>query len=320
MAGRAARSDGRQILSRRGALCALVALTPGAAFAQAKARLRVGITSDDAAAEPLYAQQLGYFRDAGLDVDLQVLANGGEILSGLSAGALDIGSANLLTVVTAFRKGVPLRIVAPAAVYDGTVPQVAVVVPLGSPIHSAKDLEGKTVATNPVRGISAIATDQWMRKNGADPSTVKWVEMPRGAMGAALQQGHIDAATMTEPAMTINKPTTRLLVAPYTAVAPRFLTVVFSATAAWAEAHPEAIAAFAGVMRRTATWANANPAASGAILAQRSEISPALIGQMQRVKYDPALVPAEVQPCIDLAASGKLIDAAFPAAELIFHK
>ena len=300
-------------------LGAAVAAAPAAAFAQSK-RVRVAISSDDAAAEPLYAQQLGYFKDANLDVDLQVLANGGEILAGLNSGAVDIGSANLLTVVTAFKKGVPLRIVAPASVFDGTVPQVALLVPANSPIRSAKDLEGKTIATNPVRGISSISTDLWMKKNGADPATVKWVEMPRGAMGPALQQGHVDAATMTEPFMTVNKATTRLLAAPYTAVSPHFLTVVFSSSASWAQANPDLVGAFANVMRRTAIWANANQAASGAILAQKSEISPELIHQMQRVKYEPNLTAAGVQPCIDLAASAKLIDVPFPAQDMLLQK
>jgi NitT/TauT family transport system substrate-binding protein len=299
-------------------LGAAILAAPRAAFAQNK-RLRIAISSDDAAAEPLYAQQLGYFKDARLDVDLQVLANGGEILSGLNAGAIDIGSANLLTVVAAFRKGVPLRIVAPASVYDGSVPQVALVVPSGSPIRTAKDLEGKTIATNPVRGISSISTDMWMKKNGADPSTIKWVEMPRGAMGPALQQGHIDAATVTEPFMTVNRATTRVLAAPYSAVSPHFLTVVFSSSTSWAQANPELVTAFAGVMRRTALWANANQAASAAILAQKSDIQPDLIRQMQRVKYEPLLTASDVQPCIDLAASAKLIDASFSAQDMLLH-
>jgi NitT/TauT family transport system substrate-binding protein len=268
----------------------------------------------------MYAQELGYFKAAGLDVDLQVLANGGEILSSIASGALDIGSANLLSAVTAYKKGMPLRIVAPASVYDGSVPQVALLVPTASPIHRAKDLEGKTIATNPIRGISSISVEMWMKKNGADPATLHWVEMPRGAMAPALQQGHVDAATMTEPFIAINKATTRMLAAPYSAVASRFLTVVFSATDAWSQANPELVRGFASVMKRTAAWANQNQAASGAYLAARAKMEPALVGAMSRVKYEENLTAAEVQPCIELAAAAKLIDAPFSAQEMIYRR
>ena len=295
-------------------------MVPRTAFAQKTPALRVAISTDDAAAEPMYAQELGYFKAAGLDIDLQVLANGGEILSSIASGALDIGSANLLSAVAAFKKGMPLRIVAPASVYDGSVPQVALVVPTAAPIRRAKDLEGKTIATNPIRGISSISVEMWMKKNGADPLAIKWVEMPRGAMAPALQQGHIDAATMTEPFIAINKATTRILAAPYSAVSPRFLTVVFSATDQWSQANPELVRSFAAVMKRTAAWANANQAASGAYLAARAKMDPALVGAMTRVRYEENLTAAEVQPCIDLAAAAKLIDAPFPAQEMIYRR
>jgi NitT/TauT family transport system substrate-binding protein len=299
---------------------AVAAIQPLAARAQTTTKLRIATTTDDAAAEPVYAQELGYFRAAGLDVDLQVLANGGEILSSVTSGAIDIGSANLLSAVTAFRKGMPLRIVAPAAFYDGTVPQVALLVANSSPLRTAKDLEGKTVATNPIRGISSISTEMWMKKNGADPSTLHWVEMPRGAMGPALQQGHVDAATMTEPFIALNKPATRILAAPYSAVAPRFVTVVFSATDQWSKANPDLVRRFADVMQRTAKWANTNQAASGAILARQAKMEPSLVAQMTRVKYEENLTATEIQPCIELAAQGNLIDAAFPAQEMIYRR
>lgn len=221
-------------------------------------------------------------------------------------------------MVAGFQKGLPLRIIAPASVFDGTVPQVAVVVSKTSPLQTAKDLEGKTIATNPIRGISSFAMNLWMRKHGADPSTIKWIEMPRGDMAAAITQGHIDAATMTEPFLSINRSLTRIIAVPYSAVAPRFVTVVFIATEQWIKSSPDLVHRFASTIDRTAAWANANETRSGTILATYSKMSPALINQMSRVKYATGLRPAELQPCIDLASEGKLIDAPFPAAELLY--
>lgn len=281
--------------------------------------LQIGITADDASAEPLYAKEMNFFREGGLDADVDVLANGAAIISAVVGGAYDIGSSNVVSVVTGYQKGLPLRIIAPASVYDGTVPQAALVVPNGSPIRTAKDLEGKTIATNQIRGVSSLSMIAWMRKHGADASTIKWIEMSRGDMGGGLAKGRFDAAMLTEPFIAVNRKLVRLLGAPYSAVASRWDTVAFFTTEAFAKANPEKVARFAAVIHRTALWANANQAKSGAILAKYSKIDGDLIRQMSRVKYGTILLAADVQPCVDVAVEAKLIDAPFSASQLIYQ-
>lgn len=281
--------------------------------------IRVAITPDDASAVSLYAKEMGFFTEAGLDADVTVLSNGAGILAALTAGTFDIASTALISVAVAFAKGLPLRLIAPEAIYDGTVPQVALVVPNTSPVKTAKDLEGKTIATNQIRSISALSVNVWMRKHGADPSAIKWVEMPRSEMQVALTQGRIDGATLTEPFLSANRASTRIVAEPYAAVSPRFVTVGLTTTESWAAANRGTVRRFVDVIRKTAAWANANQSKSGAILAKYSRMSPALVARMSRVHYATTLVPAEIQPCIDLAADGKLIDAPFPAARMIYQ-
>ena len=75
----------------------------------------------------------------------------------------------------------------------------------GSPIKSAKDLEGKTVAVNTLKNIGDTTVRESVRKAGGDPSKVKFVEMPFDQMPAALAGGQMDAAWVVEPALATVK-------------------------------------------------------------------------------------------------------------------
>jgi NitT/TauT family transport system substrate-binding protein len=281
--------------------------------------LRIAITANDASAEPLYAQELGLFGKEKLDASIVQLANGGAIVSGLVSGAIDVGISNVISAVTAFKNGIPLRIVAVSSIYDGSAPQLALLVPKQSPISTAKDLEGKTIATNPIRGSGDLALTAWMQLRGADPATVKWIEMPLASMGGALAQGRIDAATVTEPFIALNRSATRLIAEPYSAIAPRFATIAFVAMEEWARSHADVVGRFRAVMRETAIWANANQSKSGAILAKYAKIDPQLVAVMSRVKYGEGVSAADIQPNIDVAAKYKRIAAGFSAEDMIYR-
>jgi len=75
----------------------------------------------DPTAEVLFAYDMGFFDRAGLDVTLTPLSNG-RIAAGVVSGAIDIGIGNVLTIEAAFKKGIPLTIVAPAAINVDSAP------------------------------------------------------------------------------------------------------------------------------------------------------------------------------------------------------
>ena len=72
-----------------------------------------------------------------------------------------------------------------------------------SPIKTASDLNGKTIAGNGLGNIMQIASAAWMAKNGGDPSTAKFVELPFSEMPLALQSGRIDAAMISNPLLGV---------------------------------------------------------------------------------------------------------------------
>jgi len=92
-------------------LALAAAITPATARAQAKTKISIAFPIVDPTAEVLYAYEMGFFDRAGLDVTLMPLSNGAAIAEGVASGAIDIGIGNVLTLESAFKKGIALTII-----------------------------------------------------------------------------------------------------------------------------------------------------------------------------------------------------------------
>jgi len=126
---------------------AILALVHSAATAQEaqldKLKVSVGARGafDNQVSE--VGQQQGIFKKHGLDLEVLYTQGGGETLTTVIAGAVDVGiSVGTLGVIGAFAKGAPIRVIGGSMVgaYEFWY------VPASSPIKSMKDTACKTVA------------------------------------------------------------------------------------------------------------------------------------------------------------------------------
>jgi len=305
------------MLKSGAALLALaLTLLPIAGPAQ-DAALKVATIPIDAGAEAFYAQEQGFFKKAGLDVTIEQITNGPAIAAAVASGAVDVGFSNLVSLAIAFKRGVPITLIAPAGMYSAKAPTTTCVVATNSPIKTARDLNGKVFATNGLKNIGEFAARAWIDKNGGDSATVKFVEMPFPDMAGALAQGRVDAAIMAEPTMTESKGQTRFLSNCYDGIGSAYMIGAYFATTAWVAAHPDLARKFAAALRETAAWANKNPQASAVILARVAKMDPAIAAKMYRSVYPERLDPATIQPVIDVTAKYGALPATFPAADMI---
>src|SRR6185312_5426906 len=280
------------------ALCAVAA--PGRT--QALTTIHVTTVPIDAGAEVFYAKDMGFFTKAGLDVEIVAAPNGGAAAASVAGSAVEIGYADTISISSAFGRGVPFVIIAPAAVHVSSAPTTVLVVPANSPIRTAKDLNGKTVAGSGLGTISGYAPRAWIDKNGGDLSSVKFVELAFPAMQPALDAGRIDAAAIAEPFLTAARKTDRVLASPYDSVAKSFLVAAFFTMVPWAKEHPDVVNRFASAIHEAAVWANKNHQQSAEILLKYTKIDPSLVAQMTRSYYGERLTPSLLQPAIDVAA------------------
>jgi len=308
-------------LNRRASLLGLAAAlaAPRAVRSQSLTQLRLLGLPVDPCGALYYAKDLGMFEKAGLDVDISTPADYGIVVSALEAGAADIVYTQIMQGEQAFKKGLPLTMIAPAAINDARHPTNYLLVAKDSPIQSARDLAGKTLGTSPLKSLGTYAVDAWVDAHGGDSKQYKWADVPFPLLGEALARGRIDAAFDIEPFATQAKSTTRLLGRPYEAVSPYFLGAAYFTTPAWAAAHPDLVQRFVSAIRAASLWGNANHDKSAPIMAKYAKVDTATVLQLSRATYAESLRAADVQPTIDFGAKYQLLDAAFPAKDLIYH-
>lgn len=304
----------------RGGFASMAAATlPRFAVAQSRTPLHLATLPVEADATAWYALDQGFFLKNGLDVTIDVITSGSAVTAGVVSGALDIGVASISSLMTAHVRGLPILALAPGGLYDGAFPTSVLAVQDSSPLHTAKDLTGKTVAVQTLGELAQTAMASWIDKNGGDSKSVKFTEMPTSTMMDALTKGRVDAAFLAEPFYTQAKPAVRFFGPTYDGVAKKFLITAWLATRDWIDRNPATAKKFLASMLTAAAWGNQpqNAAASGAILAKYTKIAPEVVAKMQRVQFATRLDPAMMQPVIDVSAQYGTIPKAFPAKDII---
>lgn len=300
--------------------CAASPVTPSALAQNAGlVPLRVGAAPDDQSKPILYAQQAGLFANAGLDVQLVALNGGGAaIAAAVAGGALDLGKSNSLELIAAHVHGLPFTIVAPGSGTGAGDHNGAIIVAADSPIHSARDLDGKTVGVISLVTIQAIAVRSYLDQNGGDSATVHFLEVPQASIEAALEQHRIDAASALEPALSkAVADGDRVLGYPYGSIAPHFDGADYFTTTDYVAKHRDVIERFARVMHDANVYVGAHEAETNPLVAAYSKMDPAVLAHMAHGERPAYLSVAALQALIDAAAKYKFIPQPFPAGELI---
>jgi NitT/TauT family transport system substrate-binding protein len=300
-----------------GAAAAGATLLARSAFAQ-DASLKVASAAIDSSAEPYYANDGGFFKAAGIDVTFMGGNNGPAIAAGVAAGAIDIGMSNTVSLVQARAKGLPFVVIAPGSIYTAKQPSSLMVVPKTSSVQSARDLTGKVVGVSVLNGIPHYAARAWIDAGGGTSAATKFVEIPYAEMLAALSQGRVDAASITEPYLTPARAFSRSIGAPFDAVAPQFLVTAHFTTLDWAKAHPDLLRRYVDAIGKTAPWANAHPDLIVPILAKYSKQPEDAVRSMQRSAFGETLSARELQPVIDVTVKYAGI-ARYLADEIIYR-
>jgi NitT/TauT family transport system substrate-binding protein len=294
-------------------VCAVLALA-GPVRAET---IRIQALPTDAGAQAFYALDLGFFRDAGLDVDVQPSVNGAAMISAVMAGAVDIGFANLFSQAQAHLRGLPIKLLFPASMYDGSHPATVLAVALDSPIRSVRDLVGKTVAVNGVGTLIQYAPMIELERLGLSGASMHFVEMPSSAAYPALINHKIDAVELSEPFVSASAGLVRILAPGLDGIARRFVSGGWFSSTSWTESHPTETVKLANVFARTAKWANAHHRESGAILAKYAKLSPDAVLRMTRTPYAERIDLPLMQTEIDVTAQYQFLDRSFPIQEML---
>ncbi|MGA2395295.1 MAG: ABC transporter substrate-binding protein [Candidatus Lustribacter sp.] len=282
-------------------------------------KLRIGSGPADAYAEGWYGVDEGFFKNAGLDVEYLPFNSGSLATAAVLGGSCDIVCGTTMTLAIAVAKGVPLGIVAPAAVNTASGPQALLCVRKDGPIHTAADMVGKTIGVNVLGTSVDLAIEAWFAKNGLDPKSAKFVEVLAAEVGTAIDRGTIDAFAQGEPALSdaLHRNDVRVLVDPMPAIAPRFLYAAWYATPQWFKANLDTARRFQNAIAVAARWGNANHAASAVIVAKYTKLPVAAITTMMRADFSDGIHTEEIQPLLDTATKFGFLPRPMTTAELV---
>jgi NitT/TauT family transport system substrate-binding protein len=308
-------------LDRRAAL-GLLAAAPAALALPARAAtlttVRIGVQPVESAGQTFYAKDLGWFAEAGLDVQITPLSNGGALVAAVIGGSLEVGLSAVGPVAQGAVKGLGVKIIAPAGMSLSTAPTDVTMVALDSTIKTAADLNGKTVGVNGLGNVLMYATQAWIDKNGGNSKSVKWTELPFPSMAPALAAHRIDAATLAEPYVSDAKSVARALANPMDAIAPTIPATTWFANGTWLQQQPAIAAKVVAVLKRAAIWANGHPKEAGEILIRYTSIKPETLAVMTRSTFGVDIVPSQIQALIDTGVTYGDVDHAVKASEIIW--
>src|ERR1700681_4947932 len=175
------------------AVAGLVLASPAAA--EDTLRLAVGAPDNWDSGVSDVGVRAGIFKKHGLALELLYTQGGGETMQAVISGSADIGiAAGTAGVMGAFAKGAPVRIIAAGTTGAGDLYWY---VPAGSPIHSFKELDGKTVGYS-TNGASTHTTALALIKHYG----VNGKEIGSGGSAVTLTQalsGQIDVGWASPP-------------------------------------------------------------------------------------------------------------------------
>ncbi|HEY2987235.1 MAG TPA: ABC transporter substrate-binding protein [Candidatus Binatia bacterium] len=287
----------------------------------AETKLQVGTIPIGDLSPFFIAQQKGFFKEAGLDINAVPMAGGAAIAPALASGALNIGWSNVVSLFQAHLEGFDHRFIVNGAIAKrGTNEVFGVLVAADSPITSAKELDGKTIATNTLSNITQAIGQHWIDHNGGNSSKVKWVEIPFPQMEAALMQKHIDAFVAVEPWMTVpsevNKKA-RVLGRAAGGIAPRFMIASFFSSDAWIQKNGDAVKAFVAAWNRGVDAHNADLEEARAAIAKYTKLAPDVMKLVTLSAFEKKIVESDLQPIRDVALRYKLINKKFLPRDVI---
>jgi NitT/TauT family transport system substrate-binding protein len=290
------------MLASLAAYGALAAAGPGGAQPALKT-VRVGVAEGDDATPTIYAAKTGIFAKYGLDVQVSAMNSGSASIAALAGGSVDIAGTSLLPFLSAHNAGVPLSIVAPLAAYTPDSVYAVLLVKKDTPYKTGRDLNGKTIASPALKDLNWLATMAWIDANGGDSSTVKAVELTSAAIPAALDEGRIDAATVTTPryVQALHIHDVRILGKSYEAIAKHYLFAIMAAQTDYAAKNPDIIQNFGRAIRDATIFTNTHHADTLDLYASFVHIDPKDIADAPRSTSAEYVDAKELAPLIATA-------------------
>jgi NitT/TauT family transport system substrate-binding protein len=148
------------------------------------------------------AEQLGYFKDEGLQVEISDFAGGAKALQAMVGGSADVVSGAYEHTINMQAKNQPIV----AFVLQGRAPQIVLAVSNKTMPNykSVADLKGKKIGVTAPGSSTSIMASFVLAKAGVKPTDVSFIGVGAAAGAlSALRSGQIDAIANLDPVISM---------------------------------------------------------------------------------------------------------------------
>jgi NitT/TauT family transport system substrate-binding protein len=270
---------------------------------------------------PIYlGKQQGFFSSRNIDLNLQLAQGGAAIVPAVVSGQYQFGFSNVISLLLAQKNNLPIKVVSNGVASTGVdkADFGGLVVNGDSPIQTPKDLVGKTVAANTLKNIVDTTVRESVRKAGADPAGVKFVEMPFPDMPAALKGNKVDAIFVVEPFLSAAKAQGgRVIASSYVDAAKDLVVALYFTSTDLANKNPDLVKRFKEAMAESLAYADAHPDEVRSVLATYTQIKPEQAKALTLPKWPAEINKASVEALADLAVKDGLLTAPPDLAALL---
>ncbi|WP_341677987.1 aliphatic sulfonate ABC transporter substrate-binding protein [Niveibacterium sp. SC-1] len=236
-------------------------------LALAAEKIKVGYNIWVGSSGVFVAQEKGYFKQAGLDVEFVPFKSPGDTLPALVGGHIDIALTTADNVVLLNSKsGSNLKIIFATDTSNGADGVIA-----KKPFSSLADLKGKTVAVTQGE-VNELLLLKGLEKAGMKLSDLKTINMDPDGAGAAFAAGKVDAAVTWEPWISQAVAGGGKVVFS-SAQAPNLILDVVTVSPAGIKAKSKAIASFLGAVEKGTNQLKTNPDEAIALAAKWLEVA-----------------------------------------------
>lgn len=160
--------------------------------------VKIGYLPSDHDAALFVADAQGLYKDAGIETELVQFNNGGDLMTAMASGDVDVGYVGIAPVLSSVEKGVPVKVISSAQT-EGS----GIVVTDESGITSAADLAGKSIATPGEASIQHVLLAYYLKQNGLSLDDINESAMKVPSMNDALKTKQIDGIITFQPYVSI---------------------------------------------------------------------------------------------------------------------
>ncbi|MDB5942868.1 MAG: NMT1/THI5-like protein [Ramlibacter sp.] len=192
--------------------CSLLAATTASAQAPAgpPTKVSVSILFITADVGIFYGIEKGYYKEQGLELDLQRMTSAADAIALLATDKLDVGSGSATPgLFNALKRGLPIQIVAekssvrPIGPDNNTSGSGSLLVRTdlreGGQVKTMADLKGKRIAVNNLQSTTLNYVMRGIARGGLGKDDVTFVEMPFNQFVPALEKKAVDAVMAYPP-------------------------------------------------------------------------------------------------------------------------